>query len=79
MFLNLEGLIGMAIVGGAAAVAIGGLVGLGVALSKKWQLLEILIATVTDSEIFARIYLKLKRKVQHTVTVLCQQSSELLF
>lgn len=30
-----EGLIGMAIVGGAAAVAIGGLVGLGVALSKK--------------------------------------------
>lgn len=30
-----EGLIGMAIVGGAAAIAIGGLVGLGVALSKK--------------------------------------------
>jgi len=37
VFLKLvaEGLIGMAIVGGAAAIAIGGLVGLGVALSKK--------------------------------------------
>jgi hypothetical protein len=31
----LDGLIGMAIVGGAAALAVGGIVGLGMALSKK--------------------------------------------
>lgn len=30
-----DGLIGMAIVGGAAAIAVGGIVGLGIALSKK--------------------------------------------
>jgi len=30
-----DGLIGMAVVGGAAAVAIGSIVGLGIALSKK--------------------------------------------
>jgi len=31
-----DGLLGMAVVGGAAAVAIGSIVGLGLALSKKW-------------------------------------------
>ncbi len=34
-FLISEGLIGMAIIGGAAAVAVGGIVTLGVALAKK--------------------------------------------
>ncbi|KAK2141716.1 hypothetical protein LSH36_1053g00029 [Paralvinella palmiformis] len=33
--MKIDGLVGMAIVGGAAAVAVGGLVGLGLALSKK--------------------------------------------
>jgi len=30
-----DGLVGMAVVGGAAAVAIGGIVGLGIALTRK--------------------------------------------
>jgi len=34
-FVWLDGLIGMAVVGGAAAVAIGSIIGLGVALSRK--------------------------------------------
>lgn len=34
-FLCLDGLVGMAVVGGAAAVAIGSIVGLGIALSRK--------------------------------------------
>ena len=35
IYIISDGLVGMAIVGGAAAVAVGGLVGLGFALSKK--------------------------------------------
>jgi len=35
LYAYLDGLIGMAIVGGAAALAVGSIVGLGIALSKK--------------------------------------------
>jgi len=35
MSVSSDGLIGMAVVGGAAAVAIGSIVGLGIALTKK--------------------------------------------
>ena len=54
-FLYPDGLLGMAIVGGATVV-VGGLVGLGVALLKKWQWIFVYITcSFVNSIIYIRI------------------------